>query len=278
MEAKKFQTLPQADQGGITLQTVIIVAVLALAATGGGIVIYNVISRRGGEVENVALNTVFLPPIAPEPSPPPPPPDLNPPRIVVQDPPTQDPPVEDPPSEVPKEEDEEKGVEEEEEEDREYVRTELYAIRSLNLGESHSCAIHSNRTVSCWGWGRDGQLGDGNFYEGEKEYPDRTVKVKEIRDAKALTTGRWHTCILHMDTSISCWGGGLANVLGTNDPQDVATPKKIVNPDRTPRTGFIQVDAGWSFTCALHREGHIICWGDGRFGQLGGGCSSTHIL
>ncbi len=44
----------KADERGITLQTVIVTAVLALAAAGAGIVIYNVVADEAGEIKDNA--------------------------------------------------------------------------------------------------------------------------------------------------------------------------------------------------------------------------------
>ncbi len=51
----------KADERGITLQTVIVTAVLALAAAGAGIVIYNVVADEAAEISSNAEEACDLP-------------------------------------------------------------------------------------------------------------------------------------------------------------------------------------------------------------------------
>ena len=47
----------------------------------------------------------------------------------------------------------------------ETVISETSRIRSLSAGRAHSCAIHYNRSITCWGNNADGQSDapDGEF-------------------------------------------------------------------------------------------------------------------
>ena len=58
--AKPALTPAHSDERGITLQTVIITAVLALAAAGAGIVIYNVVRQEANEISTSAAEACNL--------------------------------------------------------------------------------------------------------------------------------------------------------------------------------------------------------------------------
>ena len=269
------------NQQGITLQTVILAGVLTLASTGAAILIYNIIADRSSNIEGV--NTDFLVPIGFEPRPLDPPGfnPVTPERFVPNEPADED-------------SDESAGAEITDDEDeciflfRKYadistgnyfanlcVLTSRFASTFNDI--SHTCAVHTDGTISCWGYGEQGQLGDGNFYEGAAKFVENPVKVEGISDALSVSTGSHHTCAVHTDTTISCWGEGFLNVLGTTFEHNFNSPYKILNRDGSPRTGFKKVSAGERFTCALKEDGRITCWGFGLSGQLGNGLVNEPI-
>src|SRR3954469_2804861 len=61
----------------------------------------------------------------------------------------------------------------------------------LSVNEKHSCGVTSNHIAYCWGWNRDGRLGDGTL----------TNRAAPVRVAGGLQftqvrTGWDHTCAL----------------------------------------------------------------------------------
>ena len=74
---------------------------------------------------------------------------------------------------------------------------------SISSGYKHTCAIHNNGLVSCWGLNSNGMLGDGTT--SNRKIPTRTQSLGVGRTATAISAGAWHTCAL-LDDSVSCWG------------------------------------------------------------------------
>ena len=137
---------------------------------------------------------------------------------------------------------------------------------AISTGWDHSCALHQTGNISCWGRNEDGKLGDGTNNYSEP------VKVQGIDDATAISAGDFsysHSCALHNDGNISCWGGNLYGQLGNGTGgtlhDDSPVPVKVTGIDDA-----IAVSAGGgSNSCALHQTGSISCWGRNDFGQLG---------
>lgn len=75
-------------------------------------------------------------------------------------------------------------------------------------------------------------------------------------DFMQISAGSYHTCGLHEDGSISCWGD--------------TSRGRVDVPDAARRPVFVQVAAGPAHTCALDREGSAICWGSDDYGQSSG--------
>ena len=115
----------------------------------------------------------------------------------------------------------------------------------------HACALHADRTISCWGDGLDGELGQGDT---NNHY--LPVKVPRIADAVAVSAGGEHTCALHSDGGVSCWGRNDWGKLGDG------TNQKRYSPQRVPGlSDVVMIAAGPHNSCAVHRDGNLSCWG-----------------
>ena len=133
-----------------------------------------------------------------------------------------------------------------------------YAV-AISAGEEHSCAIHQNGNISCWGNNYYGQL--GNNTEDDSLLP---VAVEGISDAAEIGTGLEHTCALHQNGSISCWGESSDGQLGSDTEEPSSVPVAVIGvSDATAMA------TGLEHTCALHQNGSISCWGANWDGQLG---------
>ena len=115
----------------------------------------------------------------------------------------------------------------------------------------HACVLHEDRSVSCWGSGADGKLGQGNT---NNHY--LPVAVPGLNDAVAVSAGGEHTCAVHSDGGVSCWGPNRYGELGDG------TPRPSYSPRRVPGlSDVVAVAAGPYSNCAVHRDGDVSCWG-----------------
>ena len=137
---------------------------------------------------------------------------------------------------------------------------------AVSTNYQHSCALHQDGKISCWGRNRNGQLGNGQ--SGDDANSSVPVQVKDITDAKAVTTGGENSCAVHEDGAISCWGNNYDGQLGNGQSgEDVfsSIPVEVAGI-----TDAKAVSAGWDYSCALHQDGTVSCWGHSFTGQLGG--------
>ena len=141
---------------------------------------------------------------------------------------------------------------------------------AITTSRNHSCALHQDGTISCWGNNEYGQLGNG-----ESGYVNTSltpVQVANITDATAITAGREHSCALHQDGTISCWGYNLFGQLGNGSDIDSSVPKQVA--DITDATA---ITTGGDHSCALHEDGTISCWGRNSDDQLGNGGGRSYV-
>lgn len=156
--------------------------------------------------------------------------------------------------------------------------------KALGAGAFHTCALVSDNSVRCWGFGGNGRLGYGN---GEKvaNNPANTpdiigpVNLGGNHSAKAITAGGAHTCALLDDDTVRCWGFGFDGRLGYGNTFTVGDTTATEAPVRLPsNVGPVElgpnrkakaITAGLAHTCALLDDDSVRCWGAGANGQLG---------
>ncbi len=91
---------------------------------------------------------------------------------------------------------------------------------SLNGGGGDfTCALHAGGTVSCWGYGAFGQLGNGA--NGNSATP---VAVVGLTDAVKIATGWRHACAQRASGSVVCWGWNQYGQLGDGTFTNRNTP------------------------------------------------------
>ena len=155
-------------------------------------------------------------------------------------------------------------------------------------GDGHTCVLHEDQTVSCWGSDSEGVLGQGTPGSPVAQQEDPTggdptvpvvrpasglavpTKVPGIGDAVDVTAGARFTCVVHADGTASCWGSNVAGSLGDGTQQSRDWPQKV-----TGLSDLVGIAAGWGHACGLHAGGSVSCWGGNYDGQLGDGTRSS---
>lgn len=158
---------------------------------------------------------------------------------------------------------------------------------AVTAGGMHACAILSDGSVHCWGYGFDGQLGYGSTDDvGDGRLDpngnlDLTVAQAGPVDlgghkALAIAAGALDTCAILDDRSVRCWGDGadgqLANGATTNLGQTPTTlPASTAPVDLGPGHSAQAITAGDNDACVILDDGGVRCWGYGGYGELGYG-------
>ncbi|MDA8639247.1 putative Ig domain-containing protein, partial [Candidatus Poseidonia alphae] len=141
---------------------------------------------------------------------------------------------------------------------------------AISVGQFHSCAILDSGSVSCWGSGSNGQLGNGGT--SQQNSPTLTSSLGTGRTAVAISAGDIHTCAILDNGSASCWGAGSRGRLGNGGTSQQNSPT-LTSSLGTGRTA-VAISGGAKHTCAILDSGSVSCWGIGEDGQLGDGGTS----
>lgn len=183
--------------------------------------------------------------------------------------------------------------------------TDPIAFIELQHGFYHSCGLTADGRLFCWGYGKNGQIGNGQSLS--------VAPPVQVAGAKKITqfalTGR-STCALREDEHTYCWGhngyyqvvldseaswdlpvlsfrpyefvpvsfgfGEMhacargANTLGQLGRATEGDNKGWIDEVETDLR-FTSLVAGSLHTCGLAEDGKTYCWGSNLYGQLGNG-------
>src|SRR5207247_9027343 len=83
------------------------------------------------------------------------------------------------------------------------------AFGRVGAGLLHTCGVTVTSHVYCWGWNRDGEVGDGS-------HSDRVyaVRVAGALTFGAVSLGGGHSCAVTTRNVPYCWGLNLPGYIG----------------------------------------------------------------
>lgn len=142
-------------------------------------------------------------------------------------------------------------------------------------GGAHTCALRGTGEVACWGYGGDGQLGNGangdsTTWVPVSGIPGQSLTTPHEDYAVDLATGYRHSCAVRASGKVACWGANVVGQLGDGTVSPSSTPVEVLGLDDA-----VMVAAGGSSTCALREGGEVACWGSNSSGELGNGTTSA---
>jgi alpha-tubulin suppressor-like RCC1 family protein len=139
----------------------------------------------------------------------------------------------------------------------------------MSVNELHSCGVTSDNIAYCWGWNRDGRLGDGTLTN--RFTPVRVaggLKFSQVR------TGWDHTCGLTKLNKAYCWGDNTLGQIGTGAAGGTRKRPAPVTGGRL----FRQLSAGRHYTCGLTPANRAYCWGNNEAAALGTGTPDDRLV
>ena len=143
-------------------------------------------------------------------------------------------------------------------------------VSKISAGYAHTCVVSSIPDVKCWGWNRDGQLGDGTTI-------NRSIPVlTSLGPFYDISAGGRHTCALYFEGNVSCWGDNEYGQLGDGTTTSRSTPVGVGWFGGF--FGVSMISAGGMHTCvqAYNPSGTgEMCWGYNGYGELGDGTTTN---
>ena len=126
-------------------------------------------------------------------------------------------------------------------------------------GQSNCLVVLSDGSVLAWGYGTDGELGNGVF-----AHSSSPVQVSGLTGVTALGGGLEHSLALRNDGTVWSWGDNSYRQLGRSVGVRSATPGQVLG-----LSGVTSIGVGYKHNAAVLSNGTLWLWGDNVKGQLG---------
>eukprot|EP01083_Nonionella_stella_P260780 888698_1 len=158
-----------------------------------------------------------------------------------------------------------------------------FQVIDIGIGKFHACALSTNKTIKCWGYNAQAQLGLGIAYPQAVKIGDEPgemgdhlsiVDLGSMFIPMAIAVGGYHACVLSTTNKVKCFGYNLYGQLADGTYTNKGWSSSDMGDNLAEidfGTNFIpaQLAAGRYHSCALSTINTVKCWGSGDDGQLG---------
>lgn len=146
------------------------------------------------------------------------------------------------------------------------------AFDHVAAGAYHSAAVGNDGNVYAWGWGRDGQIGDGDT---EDHILPTQVHMPLCGSFVGVASGYAYSAALSDTGCIFSWGANGSGQLGDGTTQNRLEPVRVQAPEGVI---FTNLGLGASHALAEDNNGNVYAWGLGSSGQLGNDFNEGSLL
>ncbi len=149
-------------------------------------------------------------------------------------------------------------------------------------GQATNCALISDGSIRCWGYGFTGALGNGNVDGPIEEQTGGMVgpvEVSNIHTAVAVSVTQ-SACALLADGTVECWGPNMSGELGNGTTERSYVPVLVQDLSNASAVaiggpnGNHECETCVGYACAVLSNGTVECWGQDQYGELGNGTTS----
>jgi alpha-tubulin suppressor-like RCC1 family protein len=143
-------------------------------------------------------------------------------------------------------------------------------VAGIAAGGLHSLALTSTGQVLAWGFGLQGELGNGTT-NNNSDTPVM-VTLPPGTTVRQLSAGCEHSLALTSTGQVLAWGFNADGELGNDSTQDSDVPVMAALPQGTTAT---EVSAGCNHSLALTGDGRVLAWGRNDDGELGNASTTS---
>ncbi|MEI7912513.1 MAG: cadherin-like beta sandwich domain-containing protein, partial [Verrucomicrobiota bacterium] len=152
-------------------------------------------------------------------------------------------------------------------------------VTAIGAGAYHSVGLCSDGSMVAWGWGGDGELGNGSSNQSPVPVLVSQTGVLAGKVAVAISVGNMHTLALCADGTAVAWGYNSYGELGNNSTSNSNVPVRVTQTGVLAGKTVVAVAAATGgsssngsygmHSLALCADGTVAAWGFNGYGQLG---------
>jgi len=142
-------------------------------------------------------------------------------------------------------------------------------LKSVSVGQQHSCAVDIAGAMYCWGLNTDGQLGNNSTTNSSVPVAVNMSGALSGKTIKVAASGFNQNCVIASDDRAYCWGNNLNGQLGDNSTVASPVPVAVNTSGVLSGKTLIDIAVGTGAACAIASDGAAYCWGLNANGQLG---------
>ncbi len=132
------------------------------------------------------------------------------------------------------------------------------SVAMISAGAYDSCAVLSDGTLQCWGYGN-------------ATYSSVPVTVTGAANVSRVALGYGNSGVVLENGKVECWGLNRYGQLGNGTTTDSQLPVTVAGITNATDLAVAGDPNGDGFACAVLRTGTVECWGHNDRGQLGSG-------
>ncbi len=141
-----------------------------------------------------------------------------------------------------------------------------------------TCALRVDGSVWCWGRDDGGMLGGAGrplkTTGGDHRMSATPAPVEGLADAIQVAVGGDHVCAVTGGGRAFCWGANESGQLGDGTRESRGAATAVTGLESVAQIAVGTASEKSAHTCALLRDGAVLCWGSNRFDALGIGRDS----
>ena len=146
-------------------------------------------------------------------------------------------------------------------------------IIQVATGDFHTCALDADGKAYCWGYGLNGENGNGVNRQENAPVAVDTTGVLAGKKLTQIATGLNHNCAVDTEGAVYCWGENKSGELGNGSTTKSAAPVSVSMQQFSGKKAK-QVAVGLYYSCAVTTDGSVYCWGTVEGGRVPTGYTS----
>jgi alpha-tubulin suppressor-like RCC1 family protein len=134
------------------------------------------------------------------------------------------------------------------------------------------CAVASDGSVWCWGYGSNGQLGNGGTANSSLATQVLANAGTPFGGVAEVRIGNYATCARKTDGTVWCWGLNSYEDLGvspTTTPHSYYPIQVPFSGTSAQRTATHLATNNYDTYCAIMMDTSVVCWGYSYYGEAG---------